>query len=299
MKTHQLYLRLVVLFCAACSFSQRESNLSYEEEIRRWHREREEALKKEDGWLNLAGLFWLSEGVNTAGSDAGNKVVFPNGKAPGQLGEFTLTNGQVRFKAAPGVEVTAEGRRVTDTIIFGEAGKKPLVLAHGSLRWFIIKRGSRYGVRLRDLEHPAIKSFNGVPMFEIDRRWRLRARMERAPSDTHKIAITNVLGQVIWQPSPGSLVFEWQGKTYRLDALESDDKLFIPFGDATNNTQTYGAGRFLYVDKPDSTGYTILDFNKAVNPPCAFTEFAACPLPPLQNRLPLAVKAGEKYYKAH
>jgi len=298
MKT-QLYLAFVsmLLLSAACSSSQQEgSNSNYADEIRQWHQERIESLKKEDSWLNLIGLFWLREGSNSLGADNSNDIILPKEKAAPALGTLTLENGKVRFKTAPAATVTADGVRVTDSLIFSEDQKKPVVLAYGSLRWFIIKRGNRYGVRLRDLEHPAVKSFSGVPTYEIDSRWRIHAKMKPAP-DTHKIAITDILGQTSYQPCPGTLVFEWQGKSYRLDAVESGDKLFIPFGDETNKQHTYAAGRFLYADKPDSTGYTILDFNKAINPPCAFTEFATCPLPPPQNRLALAVKAGEKRYK--
>ncbi|MCS7017735.1 MAG: DUF1684 domain-containing protein [Cytophagales bacterium] len=296
MKTYlPVFLTIILFGFAACSSSKETTVLDYVNEINKWHREREEKLKKEDGWLNLIGLFWLREGINTVGADEHNEIVFPSDKAPAKLGEFILQKGKVRFVAEPKAEVTIAGHRITDTLIFSEEQKKPVVLAHGSLRWFIIKRGNRYGVRLRDLEHPAVKSFTGIPMFDIDPRWRIRARIERA-ADTHKIAITDVLGQVSWQTSPGTLVFNWQGKTYRLDALESDKQLFILFGDETNKNQTYGAGRFLYADLPDSTGYTILDFNKAINPPCAFTGFATCPLPPPQNRLAIAIKAGEKRY---
>lgn len=287
----------VMLLSAACSSDKKGSDnqQNYVEEIRQWHHQREEALKQEDGWLNLAGLFWLREGVNTIGADNRNDVVLPKAKADAVLGKLILSNGNVRFVAAPKAEVSAGRVRVTDTLIFSDSSKNPVVLAHGSLRWFIIKRGNKYGVRLRDLEHPALKNFTGVPMYEIDRRWRIRAHMEPAAFD-RTIAITDVLGQVSYQPSPGTLVFEWEGKTYKLDAVESGEQLLILFGDDTNMHQTYAAGRFLYAEKPDSTGYTILDFNKAINPPCAFTEFATCPLPPPQNRLALAVRAGEKRY---
>lgn len=289
-------LTTALLLSAACSSWQQESSTTnYADEIHQWYSERIESLKKEDGWLNLAGLFWLSEGKNSVGADEHNQIIFPKGKAADRLGVFVLENGRVRFMADPTATVTAGGVRITDSLIFSEEQKKPVVLAHGSLRWFIIKRGNKYGVRLRDLEHPAVKSFTGVARYDIDPRWRIRARVEPF-SDTHKIAITDVLGQVSYQHSPGTLVFDWQGKNYRLDAVESGDKLFILFADETNKKQTYAAGRFLYADKPDSTGHTILDFNKAINPPCAFTEFATCPLPPPQNRLAIAIKAGEKRY---
>ncbi|WP_448519948.1 DUF1684 domain-containing protein [Rhodoflexus sp.] len=301
MKTSVVIVWCAALCCAVGCTADKQANESttqdYAEEIRQWHEERKAALMKDDGWLNLVGLFWLREGENSFGSDSRNDIVFPADKATAKLGTLILSNGSVRFVAAPRAEVTADSIPVKDTLIFVDQ-QQPVVLAHKSLRWFIIRRGNRYGVRLRDLEHLALKRFTGIPMYDIDRRWRIRARLEPATADK-LISITDILGQVSQQPSPGTLVFDWQGTSYRLDAVESGEKLFIPFADETNKQHTYAAGRFLYADKPDSTGYTILDFNKAINPPCAFTEFATCPLPPPQNRLPLAVKAGEKRYSKY
>ena len=153
------------------------------------------------------------------------------------------------------------------------------------------------GLRLRDLASPLLTSFNGTERFALDSNLKLIAHLE--PTQQNKLLIANVLGQISPLASPGKLVFNINGTTYTLDALEEGDELFILFGDATSGKETYPAGRFLYTNKPDANGNTILDFNKAFNPPCAFTKFATCPLPPKQNILPISIKAGEKNYHSN
>ncbi len=255
-----------------------------------------ESLRSAAGWLNLAGIFWLREGANTFGASGSNNIVFPAGKCPGQLGIFTLENGIVRAEPAAGQVIFMSGTILSGkTVVF--PADKQLVMEHGSLRWFVIRRGDRFAVRLRDLEHPALAEFKGVETYPPDTGWVVRARLESTTGK--KIPITNILGQVNMMDSPGTLVFKTGGTEYRLDAVEDDGKLFILFSDETSGTETYGTGRFLYAEKPGDNGYTVLDFNKAINPPCAFTVFATCPLPPLQNALPFAVTAGEKRYGEH
>lgn len=269
----------------------------YRERIDEWHQQRINSLKSENGWLNLAGLFWLKEGNNTAGQGTGFDLNFP-GNASANLGTFTLQNGEVRFTPASGASVLANGNALTEPAVIFSASTKPTTLAHGTLRWFIIKRGNQYGVRLRDLDSPLLKEFHGIDRFPVDESWRIQARLE-APTTPKTIAITDVIGLTSQQPLVGTLVFERAGKTYRLDAVGEGPKLFIIFGDATNAHETYGAGRFLYADKPGADGLTTLDFNQATNPPCAFTSFATCPLPPRQNKLALAISAGEKRFGDH
>jgi uncharacterized protein len=266
----------------------------YIKEIKTWHLKRMESLKSETGWLNLAGLFWLKEGENTFGSDVTNNIRFPKG-AP-FLGHFTLKNGEVFIETKLQSTVFNSKEEVVSSLKIYPY-EKPIVLKSGSLRWFVIKRGDKYGVRLRDLESPNVLHFTGIDTYNIDENWRLKAKLE--VTKDKKIAITDVLGHTSMQTSPGTLVFSKDGKEYRLDAVEEGDQLFIIFKDATSGKETYGAGRFLYADKPapNSDGSVYLDFNKAINPPCAFTEFATCPLAPKQNWLSLAITAGEK--KAH
>ena len=278
----------------------RTEDPAYREQLDGWHRQRIESLKGENGWLNLAGLFWLNEGVSEAGSDPGNDLTFPTGKSPAQLGVFRLTNGVVAFDPAPGTVVRADGEPVLSTkVIFAPDLAKLVTLAHGSLRWFVIKRGNRYAVRLRDLESPLLSEFTGIDRFPAQETFRVAARLEQ-PTEPRTIPILDVTGQTAQQPLAGTLVFSLGGQTHRLDAVgEGPDKLFILFGDATNAHETYGAGRFLYADKPGPDGLTTLDFNQSINPPCAFTPFATCPLPPKQNRLAVRIPAGEKMYGHH
>ena len=285
---------LLILFMAA--FQMPVSDPTYEAEIKKWHAARIASLQSETGWLNLAGLFWLKEGSNSFGSDSTNAIVFPKG-AP-FLGAFILENGQVQVNALPNAAVFQDGKSVESTTIFTSPGQAPVVLSHQSLRWFVIQRGDRYGIRLRDLEHPALQAFQGVEMFPIDKSWRVEATLETALTEK-KIPITDVLGMTSLQVSPGTLVFQLQGQTFRLDAVKDGDELFILFGDETNGETTYSSGRFLYAAQPDANGKTILDFNKAYNPPCAFTPYATCPLPPKQNQLPIAITAGEKNFGDH
>lgn len=285
---------LGVLAVALLSFSY-GTDPKYVEEIKNWQKERVESLKKEDGWLNLAGLYWLRPGSNTFGAEAGNQLVFPKGKSAAQLGRLILENGEVWVESKPEAEVWQGENRVARLKIFSP-GNAPLVLRHGSLRWFVIKRGEKYGIRLRDLEHPNLSHFTGIESYPIDSKWKVVAKLEKF-SEEKKIAITDVLGQTSMQPSSGALVFTLKGKTYRLDPIDEGDQFFILFGDKTNAKHTYQSGRFLYAQKPAAGSNTVtLDFNKAYNPPCAFTEFATCPLPPAQNVLNVAVQAGEKRY---
>ncbi|MBL7846738.1 MAG: DUF1684 domain-containing protein [Cyclobacteriaceae bacterium] len=272
----------------------------YVKEIDAWHVYRVEVLKSPTGWLNLAGLFWLKEGINSFGAAADNDLVFPPVAEVQNYGYFLLDKGMVKQVLMPGVLVTNSGKRVAETqVVFHPDSARQPVMESGSLRWFVIKRDTKYGVRLRDLNHPNLFSFAGIERYPVDAAWKVTARWEETPGRT--ISITNVLGQTTPQSAPGTLVFSLNGREYRLDALDEGDpdRLFVIFGDATNTRETYGAGRYLYVPKPDSLGEVPLDFNKAENPPCAFTEFATCPLPPIQNVMDTEVRAGEKDYKHH
>ncbi len=267
----------------------------YVAEIEAWRTKRVASLKSEDGWLNLAGLLPLKEGKNTFGSDKSNAIVFPKGDA--FLGSFILENGTVNVQVLPEVTVYQAGNKVKNLKIFSP-NEETLILQHQSLRWFIIKRGERYFVRLRDLESPNVMHFPGIESFPIDAAWRVEATLEPAAPD-FKIPVVDVIGTSSMQASPGAFRFEIQGKTYCLYPTSEGDQLFFVFGDATNGDTTYGAGRFLYANQPDANGKIILDFNKAYNPPCAFTAFATCPLPSAINKLPIEINAGEKNFGEH
>jgi len=272
----------------------------YEHEIAAWRQDRDKGLRAEDGCLTLVGLYWLDEGENPFGSDARNKVILPEGKGPAVAGTLIRHGKEVQVRAAPGAEITADGKPMTPVTepltLASDAQGKPTVLRLGSVSFYAIQRGDKVGIRMKDRQNPALTSFRGLDYFPLQRAWRVEARFEPY-KPAKKIPIANILGQVSDQESPGAVVFDWQGKTYRLDALQGDDKggLFLIFADQTNGKETYGAGRFLDADPPKD-GKVVVNFNTAYNPPCAFTAFATCPLPPAQNRLGLRVEAGEKKY---
>ncbi|HEX4965629.1 MAG TPA: DUF1684 domain-containing protein [Thermoanaerobaculia bacterium] len=268
---------------------------AWRQQVDKWKQERTEGLKREDGWLTLVGLYWLKAGENRFGSDPGNPVILPKGKSPALAGTFVREGDAVTVRPEPGVPLTADGKPVTGPLaLTSDNTGKPVILGLGSLSFYVIKRGDRLGVRIKDKESPERVSFKGVDTFPPNPKWRVVARFE--PYADKKIPITNILGQVADEPSPGAVVFEWQGKTYRLDALgDTKEGLNLIFGDTTNGKTTYGAGRFLDTEAPKD-GTVVVDFNTAYNPPCAFTAFATCPLPPAQNKLAVAVEAGEKKF---
>ena len=270
---------------------------SYKDEIEKWRKARAEEMTGEEGWLSLVGLFWLEAGQNRFGSDPANEIVFPKNRSPKLAGTLWLDNGQVRLEVKPGVVITSEGKPVTSLALQPDAGGKPTRLNLGTMSFHVIKRGERLGLRVRDKQNPARFRFAGIKYYPLNPKWRIEARFE-SYDPAKQIPIANVLGMVDDQTSPGALVFEVDGKSYRLDAIQEkgSDKLFIIFADKTNGRETYGAGRYLYTSKPDADGKVIIDFNKSENPPCAFTSFATCPLPPRQNRLPFSVEAGERKY---
>lgn len=267
---------------------------AYTDEVEQWKTKRVESLKGEDGWLSLVGLHWLKEGENKIGSDPKSDVPLPAGKSPRVAGSLFLSGGNVRIEARPDSGITSEGKPVTSLELTSDADGKPTVLKLGTLTFHVIKRGERLGVRVKDSASPERTNFRGLEYFPLDERWRVEARFE---PHTKSIPITNVLGMEEDTPSPGTLVFDLNGQTYRLDALteQGEEQFFIIFADATSGKETYGAGRYLYAGPPDSSGRLLIDFNKAYSPPCAFTKYATCPLPPEQNRLPLRIEAGEKF----
>ncbi|TFG97585.1 MAG: DUF1684 domain-containing protein [Calditrichales bacterium] len=273
-----------------------EEEKVYVKSIDDWHSKRIDGLKRENGWLSLAGLYWLDAGPNTFGSDAGQNIRFPAGKAAGKMGIIYLEGDRIHTEIVPGVAVMNGTEKVDTLEMLPDATGKPTILTYGPLSWLIIKRDDRYGVRLRDNESDVRLNFKGIERFPVRPEWRIKAQLE-AYDPPKNIEVPSVLGTSSNEICIGALVFSIEGKTYRLDPLgePGEKSFFIIFADATNGDETYGAGRFLYIDQPGDDGITYIDFNKAYNPPCAFTRYATCPLPPSQNILPLAVTAGEKY----
>jgi hypothetical protein len=272
--------------------------LDYEAEIRAWQQKRFANLTSEDGWLTLVGLHWLKEGDNTFGSAADNALVFPAG-TPERIGTFTQKGGKVTLKLQPKVSLTLGGQPFTGGELRSDADGQPDVLSLGTLRFHVIRRRERFGIRVKDTASEARKKFQGIPTYPVSAAWRIEGRFEPAPTP-RKTPVPNVLGTVEEMDSPGTIVFTVNGQEYRLEPVQEpgSDQFFIIFADQTNRTETYGAGRFLYA-APPKDGKVVLDFNRAYNPPCAFSSYATCPLPPPQNRLKLRVEAGEKRYDNH
>jgi len=283
-------MRNLIFFLWLMSFASFSQGNEYEKEITAFRKMRIDSLQHENGYLNLSGLFWLKEGENTIGADPKNDFVFPAEHSDSFLGKIILNKGIVIFKSNEANQVFSLGQPANNVIIYQE--KRAIVLAHKSLRWFIIKRGEKYALRLRDLEGEYVRNFKGIDYFSIDSSWRIKAKF--VPTLGKKINITDITGRNYLEDSPGELHFAIKGKKYTLEAGGTLDEFFIVFGDLTNKKTTYGGGRFLYANAPDKEGNVILDFNKSLNPPCEFTPFATCPLPTKKNRMNLEITAGEK-----
>ncbi len=262
-----------------------------------WRKARLERLTSDSGWLTLVGLFWLKEGENTFGRASSNALVLDHAALAATAGRFVLTDHRVRFIAAPGSGVTHQGQAVAELELVSDAQGEPTVLERGPLRFFVIERAGHVGVRVRDLESPRRLNFRGLGYFPVSTDWVCRARFE-AYRPARRLRIMNILGMEDEVESPGAIVFRRNGREWRLDAVleaPGEQELFIMFADATSGRETYGAGRFLYIPLPQD-GTALVDFNEAINPPCALNDFATCPLPPPQNRLRLRIDAGEKQY---
>jgi uncharacterized protein len=294
-------LFLVVALMCSMSFGQTTAAASkpdaaYVQAFEKWKAEQTEDLK--GNWLPLAGLFWLKPGANSFGSAADNGVIFPKG--PAHAGEFDLAGKEVTIKLLAGVKATSDGKPLPA----GEAGLKPDASGHptmiemGSLEFHVILRGERVGIRLKDTESEAAHNFRGLTFYPLDMNYRVTASW--VPADGRKtIDVPNVLGDVTSTLVSGVAVFKVNGQEVRLTDLRGDPAkgLFFVFTDPTAKVDTYPGGRFLQTD-PVANGTVEIDFNRAYNPPCAVTPYATCPLAPKENRLAVAIPAGEKFDKA-
>lgn len=269
---------------------------SYQKSVEKARAERLQRLTKPDGWLTLVGLHFLKTGLNTVGSSSENSVVLPKG--PAHLGSVTVAeDGTASITLNPGADVRVDGRQVLGAKLEEGGERNPTLVTCGSLTLFLIDRGGRKALRVKDSESKHRTEFVGLDYFPIDPSWRVEAQWVEFEQPRH-VMIGNVLGQESPALIIGKAVFVREGKTYELLPLIEgvDEPLFFVISDLTSGTETYPAGRFVYADPPH-VGKLILDFNRAVNPPCAFTTYATCPLPPKENRLPIAVTAGEKNYR--
>lgn len=268
------------------------------EAVEAWRKERLERLQRPDGWLALVGLHWLERGNSIVGSGPTRGLRLAVG--PDELGVITLEgDGTVRFRASRGAGVSFDGKPApagaqrlrTDA---DPAGPTVVGFNGGDASFIVIERSGRHALRVRDALAPTRTGFTGIDHFPVTPDWRLVGRFEPNPPG-QTLATINMQGQEEFRPNPGAVVFEKAGQSFRLEAVdEGDGRLFLIFADRTSGHETYAAVRFLYADPPGADQRVILDFNRAFNPPCAFTPYSTCPLPPPGNRLDLRIEAGEK-----
>jgi uncharacterized protein (DUF1684 family) len=273
-------LALAAILLASCS-TPRPVTSGEDDSWRIWREDRLTRLTAADGWLTLVGLYWIEPGTSTIGSDPASKVILPAG-LPARLGTLDFKGSQAQFTPAPRVDL------------------KPAVLKPeedairlGTVSFYLIERGGRYGIRVKDSASAARKNFTGLEYFDYDPTWHVTAKLTPSP---HEVVFDTEVGVKQHYQSPGYLEFDRNGTHYKVDAVTEEDELFLVLRDATSGKTTYGASRFLYAKQPDAQGNVQLNFNKAYNPPCVFSAFATCPLPPPQNRLTTPIEAGEKKY---
>lgn len=266
-------------------------------EVEIWRQERVAQLTKADGWLTLIGLHFLKPGNNTVGSAKGNDVVLAKG--PAHFGVVTVAaDGRVTLEVAADVDAKIGGEAIrAGELKLGLGAVKPTLVTCGTVSFYAIERGGKKALRVKDSAAERRTHFLGLDYFPFDPSWRIEARWVEFEK-SRLMPIVNILGQSAPEPVPGKAVFERDGKTYELLAIDEgrDEPLFFVIADATSGKETYAAARFVYAEWPKD-GKVVLDFNRAENPSCAFTPFATCPLPPKENRLPFAVTAGEKNYR--
>ena len=268
---------------------------AYVQSFEKWKAEMVDDLKQR--WLPLAGLFWLKPGANSFGTADDNAIVLPSG--PSHAGSFTLKGDNVSVQFATGTPAKIENKPASEANLQSDITGKPTIIELGSLRMFVITRGSRIGIRVRDLNSERIRAYKGPVFFPLDMDYRVTG--DFVASDGKKVVdIPNVLGDVTPTPSPGEVQFKLKGQELTLTALSGDAEHGLSFviSDQTSKTETYPGGRFLDTD-PVIDGKVVLDFNRAYNPPCAVTPYATCPLAPKENRLAAAIAAGEKYDRSH
>ena len=267
---------------------------AYVQSFEKWKADQTADLKK--NWLSLAGLFWLKPGANTFGSAPASQLVFPKG--PAHAGEFELNGKEVSLKLLPEAHATIDGKSATAAKLDPDTSQHVTYVEMGSLRFHVIVRDERVGIRVLDRDSAAARNFKGMLFYPLDMNYRVTATW--VPADGKKtIEVPNVLGDVTAQSVPGVVEFKVNGEDSKLTALGGDVKkgLFFVFNDLTAKNDTYPGGRFLDTG-PIVEGHVVLDFNRAYNPPCAVTPYATCPLAPKENRLTVAIPAGEKFDKA-
>lgn len=274
----------------------------YVDAISQWRETVEKSLRRDNGWLTLAGRFIMKPGVNTFGTAANNDIVFPaelKGTGPDVIGTITVDPAKkaVTLKLVEGVSMTSGGTPFTGerALKYDPANRDWIAL--GRISMHVIERDGRYVLRLADNESLVRKNFPGRVWYDVNPAFKVNAKFVPYPPG-RKLSIVNVIDEISEEPCPGYVEFTLKGKKYKMDVVGESDGLFFVMRDGTSGDTTYRPSRFLYLDKkPKANEIFQLDFNKTYNPPCAFSEFTTCPLPPEQNILKTRIEAGEKYRK--
>ena len=284
-----------LILLAVPAFTIQQPDAEYVKSFEKWKAELATDLKQR--WLVLAGLFWLKPGANTFGSANDNAIVLPSG--PAHVGNFRLQGEEVSVNLEPGTGAKIGGKSESQAKLDSDLTGHPTVIELGSLRMYVIRRGQRLGIRLKDMNSPAVRNYTGPVFFPLDMTYRVTGTF--IPSDGKKtVDVPDVLGDVTPTPIAGEVRFKLKGQDLTLTALGGDAKQGLSFviSDLTSKAETYPGGRFLETD-PVSDGKVVLDFNRAYSPPCAVTPYATCPLAPKENRLQVPIPAGEKYDRKH
>jgi len=291
-----LVLSLALVSVSALGKTPDVKSSEYRQDYSQWRKELDDSRRQ--NWLTLVGLFWLHDGENSVGSDQKDDVPLPAEKAPAQVGTIAFHNGKAVFAALPSANVTSGDKRVSTIELQPDTSGKPTVLKLGDLRMHLIQRGNRYGMRVKDTQSLNAREFKGTEFYPLSDGYLVEATF--IPYEKPKqVAIPTVIGSNAVMDSPGELEFTLNGQKMRIQAVtEGTPELMLIIKDKTSGRSTYPAGRFIDTEAPKG-GHVVIDFNRAYNPPCAFTPYATCPLPPRQNVLPVAVEAGEKYSGHH
>lgn len=285
-----VFLLLVTILYTHILFAQSSAHTQ-------WKKERRAEIVAEDGWLNLAGLLWIDEKKVYLNQYSADSLYIAEQPSKSNIGNFEFEGDSVWFEFNPKARRKSKGSLAFRTLQFPVEEYGQGAVKIDRWKWTVINRGGEYAVRLRDLKHSSLSHFGDISVFDYDSAWRLNAFFE--PKFNQSISITNVLGQVIEWRVIGILKFDIDGVKQELITLEDSGKLFVIFSDDTNGIDTYPSGRYLYVNYPDKTGNTVVDFNYAYNPPCAYTPYATCPIPPKENRIKSEILAGEKAPEEH
>jgi uncharacterized protein (DUF1684 family) len=283
----------VLIFPMILVFSFTMFGQQVDQDLLKWREKRLASLTSEEGWVTLAGLYWLTEGDNSFGRSPENKLIANYPAFPERAGTFRRRGETVEFIAQTGVTITRDGEPVTATILRDDREGKPTLLRFLTFSWHLIVRGDRLGVRMKWSQHPNRGKLTALPAYPSSPDWRIKARFK--PYDIpKKMMIPSVIGTQSEEDCPGEIHLTIRGTDLVLYPTGTREAMSLIFGDATNGHETYAGGRFLPLPGPDEQNEMIIDFNYAYNPPCVFTPFATCPVPVSENILSVGIEAGEK-----